>query len=97
MISAYLERLTHSLRSRGARLSYFPPDKKLRRERNLKLGRELGYGLAIWPDEDIDFHLGALYGKFIVIPSLDRTGVVISAKEWVAAVKEGIAWGRRSY
>lgn len=89
-ISAYLTEIAGVLRSSAAMHSYFPFDKELRKERNLKLGRELGYGMACCDAEDLDFYLGGLYGRLIVAHSFDSTGVVLDNKEWIKAVKEGI-------
>ena len=65
----------------------YKPAKTLK-EANKRLGREIGYGLAIFSDwED---YAGTFYGRFIVINSLDTTGVVISNKEWLKEVRAGI-------
>lgn len=67
-----------------ARRFYFPSNRKRRKEMNLRLGREIGYGLG--PDSDI----GGLYSLLIVSFSFDSTGVAVDAKEFFGAVQEGI-------
>ena len=91
MISAYLEKMNWALKTSAAHETYFPDDRELRKERNLKLGREIGYGVRAWSQSERDFYLQTLYGRFIVANSLDRTGVALDAKDWVGAIEEGIA------
>lgn len=88
-ISAYLMRIDTALPA--ARESYFPMDAGLRKRRNLKLGREVGFGMGIYPNSDIDDYIQSLYGRLIVRNSFDSVGVQLDAKEWIAAVHEGIA------
>lgn len=66
---------------------YFPRSVKRRRKQNLKLGREIGYGLGPF-DDWLDVAKGT-YGKIIVANSFDSTGVVIDNKEWIAAIRAG--------
>ena len=68
-----------------ARAFFFPPNRKARRKMNLRLGREIGYGLE--SDDDI----GGLYSILVVAFSFDSTGVVIDAKEFFEAIREGIS------
>ena len=83
---AYVNNLIASFRQNGmARQAYFPMDKAKRRRMNLRLGREVGYGLTEGAD------LGSLYSRLIVIHSLDSTGVCVDNKEFLAAVREGMA------
>lgn len=49
---------------------------------NLRLGREVGYGLE---GNDIQ----GLYSTLIVAFSLDTTGVCVDAKEFFGAIREG--------
>lgn len=72
----------------GLRNVFFPMEAPLRKQANLKLGRELGYGLAQF--EGYKNYVQASYGRVIVKNSLDTTGVVISSKEWRTAINEGI-------
>lgn len=81
----YLAELASALRGGGARQFYFPMDAELRRKRNLRLGRELGYGLTE------DDELSSLYSTLIVINSMDSVGVCVDNAEFLAAVREGIA------
>jgi len=90
MISLYLEKMAAALRG-NARQFYFPMDKERRRDANLRLGRELGYGVGAWDKEDRDSYIRALYGRFLVANSLDSIGVMIDSKEWLDAVLSGIA------
>lgn len=69
----------------GARAFYFPPNKKSRREMNLRLGREVGYGLDSGTD------IKGLYSTLIVTFSFDSVGVAVDAKEFFDAVREGMA------
>lgn len=89
-LSVYLEQVTSALKTLNACASYFPMDKGLRRERNLKLGREIGYGIA-GCDGDPGPYLGTLYGRMIVAHSFDSTGVMIDNAAWIKAIKAGIA------
>lgn len=86
MISRYLTETQAALRSNPR--SYFPMDGDARRRQNLKLGRELGYGLADF--DDWETWAGSTYGRFVVANSLDSIGVVIDNKEWIAAIREGV-------
>jgi hypothetical protein len=69
----------------GARLFYFPPDKAQRREQNLRLAREVGFGLRDCPGSD--GVLGSLYSTLVVRFSLDRTGVCVNAREFIDEVQ----------
>jgi len=68
----------------GARALYFPPDKTERKQANLRLARELGFGLKDYPESEVKRIIGELYGKMIVANSFDSTGVAIDAKPWLA-------------
>lgn len=67
-----------------ARAFYFPPDKSERKAMNLRLAREIGFGLKDNKD------LGSLYSLLIVSFSLDTTGVCIDAKEFLDEVRKSI-------
>ena len=82
----YINDLAAAFRQNGAaRQIYFPVGKDERKRMNLRLGREIGYGLAEGAD------LGSLYSRLIVINSFDNTGVCIDNKEFLCAVREGMA------
>ena len=68
-----------------ARQFYFPFDKDKRKAMNLRLGREIGYGI-----KDVSV-LPSLYSLIIVVFSFDSTGVCVDNKEFLAAVREGMA------
>jgi hypothetical protein len=76
--------MREALKCPGARSLYFPTIKKDRKEGNLRLARELGYGLKDFNRKDVESILGSLYGIFIVSNSFDNTGVQIDAKEFIA-------------
>ena len=86
MISEYIVKLESALRSNPR--FYFPMDKEKRKRMNLRLGREFGYGLAIY--EDWQTSAQSTYGSMIVRNSLDSIGVVIDAREWMDAIRKGI-------
>jgi hypothetical protein len=67
---------------------YFPRNKSRRREKNLKLGREIGYGLG--PFDDWLDVAKRTYSQLIVINSFDSIGVVIDNDEWIDAIREGV-------
>lgn len=67
-----------------ARQFYFPPNKAKRKAMNLRLGREVGYGIK---DESV---LSSLYSLLVVSFSFDTTGVCVDNKEFLVAVREGI-------
>lgn len=70
-----------------ARAFYFPPNKTQRKAMNLRLGREIGYGIK---DKSV---LSSLYSLLVVSFSFDATGVCVDNKEFLAAVREGIGCG----
>lgn len=85
-IEAYLNNLNLALDSEGAHQFYFPMD-QTRKAANLRLARELAFGLKDYSKSEVETEIGSLYGKMIVKHSLDRTGVAISAKEWCEAIR----------
>jgi len=85
----YIQNVRDALRDNvHARLFYFPPDKSRRREMNLRLAREVGFGLRNFPDASND--LGDLYGSLIVMFSFDTTGVCIDAKAFFSEMRSAI-------
>lgn len=91
MISTYIEELATALGGGNAKETYFPLDKELRIERNLKLAREIGFGLKDETPDEIAIYIGSLYSRLLVRNCFDSIGVVLSAKEWLTAVREGMA------
>lgn len=85
--SQYVARIDIALRSN--RREWFPMDPFRRKEQNLRLAREVGYGLAIFCDW-LDIAKG-LYGRLIVVNSLDSVGVVVNNAEWINSIREGVA------
>jgi len=86
----YMESLRGALRDNPhARAFYFPADRAGRVEGTLRLGREFGYGLAGL--EDGESVIGSSYSTLVVINCFDRTGVAVDAKEWVRAIRVGMA------
>jgi len=59
----------------------------MRREGNLRLARELAFGLKGFAPDDVKKELGSLYGMLVVANSLDTTGVAIDARDWVAEIR----------
>ena len=96
MINKYIEDLASALQSPGARALYFPMDKAERERGNLRLARELGYGLARETDHDISSYAGCLYGSLLVRNSLDSVGVMLDNATWLAAIRAGIASEREA-
>lgn len=85
-VEQYIDNLILALKAnQNARLFYFPTDKKDRRDKNLRLAREIGYGLKDFPDGDTI--ITSLYGRFIVIFSFDTTGVCIDAKDFFSEMR----------
>ena len=72
--------------NQDARLFYFPPGREARREANLRQAREEGYGLRGLPDAKKI--VGTLYGRLVVRFSLDRFGVALDAKEFLAELRK---------
>ena len=87
----FIDAMVHALRTNAhARHLYFPTDKQQRREGSLKLGRAIGFGLSV------DADLGTLYSRLVVTFSFDRTGVCVDNKEFLGAVREGMAKAREA-
>lgn len=81
-----MQKLDAALNTPGAIAFYFLGNNAERRDKNLRLGREIGYGLRDYPPNEIRPVLNTLYGRFIVKRSLDTTGVCISNGEFIAQV-----------
>ena len=86
MISAHIVRLESALNDNRA--TWFPLDKAKRKAMNIRLGHEFGYGLGIY--DDWVSYAQETYGRFVVRHSFDSTGVVIDAKDWMDAIREGV-------
>lgn len=83
--SAFIDNVIAAIKAnRHARMFYFPPNKSKRRKMNLRLGREIGYGLRG------DKELGSLYSRLIVSFSFDSTGVCVDNKEFLSSVRAGM-------
>jgi len=84
-LDEYIADLRDALRTPGAHARYFPTQG--RKKANLLLARELAFGLKDYPKEQVEKHLGSLYGMLIVANSFDQTGVAIDNKEWVGEIR----------
>lgn len=82
-LDRYINDMRNAVRYSGPRLLYFPQNKDARKKGNIRLARELGYGLKDFARKDVERILGNLYGIFIVANSFDNTGVQINAKEFI--------------
>jgi len=91
-ISRFLTEIQAALRSNPR--PYFPLDKERRRAQNLKLAREIGFGLGMF--QDWETWATTTYGRIIVANSFDSIGVVIDNKDWIAAIREGVEQYRES-
>ena len=58
----------------------------------LKLAREVGRGLADFPEEDVKKVLGTLYSDLLVRFTFGN--VPIDAKPWVEEIERGMRWLR---
>jgi len=82
----YISDIQAAIRSNQyARQFYFPGDKEKRKAMNLRLAREVGFGLGGFPSFN---DWGSLYSQLVVLFSLDSTGVCIDAKEFLNACRE---------
>ena len=86
----YVQAVRTGLDHPGARALYFPQSAQKRRERNLRLAREVGYGLASYDPDDVEAILSALYGILIVSKCFDLTGVQIDNKAFLAEMRAAI-------
>jgi len=78
----YIQNIRAAIKAnQDARFFYFPPHKAKRHKMNLRLAREVGFGLKAFPN--YDKVLGNCYGLLIVSFSLDTTGICIDNKEFV--------------
>lgn len=81
-LETYVFQIRDALRTSGAHACYFPTDAS-RLQANLKLAREIAFGLKDYDRDEVSLVIGSLYGQLIVSNSLDRTGVAISARQWI--------------
>ena len=77
-----------------AREFYCSPDIEERRERFLMLARDIGYGLAVFSDEEIKKVITSTYGRLVVRNTMDRIGVPFNNVEWLREIERGIERGR---
>ncbi len=75
------------------RQQFFPMDKKLRRERILKLAKKIGIALSSFDKVDIKDFIRSYYGRIVIKHSLDTIGVVVNAKDWSDAARAGVKQG----
>ena len=75
-------------------LQFFPLDKKLRKERLLRLGKEIGVALAGFDEEDAKDFIQSSYSRILVKNSFDSIGVVLDMANWAKAIREGIKRGK---
>jgi hypothetical protein len=60
------------------------------RDGALRLGREVGYGLAGFPQDAVDAELQTLYSRLLVRNTFGTKGSVpIDHQAWLAAVRQG--------
>ena len=71
------------------REEWFPMDTETRRLQCLRLGREIGYGMAAF--DHWQKHVAETFSRLVVRNSFDPVGVPIDMKEWVAAINAGAA------
>ena len=89
-VAIYIKGWSDALRG-SAHQFFFPFDKEKRRQRNLRLAREFGYGLADSPIGEVDREIGSAYGQLIAMFSFDTTGNQIDAKEFVTEARRAEA------
>jgi len=78
----YIENIRAAIKAnQHTRSFYFPSDKIDRYKMNLRLAREIGFGLKDF--SDYNKILGSLYSLLIISFSLDTTGVCIDNKEFL--------------
>ena len=85
MISSYICEIMGVLLSGNT--DYFPNDLVMRKNRNIALAHDIGYGLGIyekWRD-----YAESLYYSVITKMSQDDIGVRISKTEWMEEIKIG--------
>lgn len=70
------------------RQTWFPMEREDRRDMNLRLAREIGYGLGTY--DDWHNHVSATYSTLVVRNSFDSVGVAIDSSEWVDAMQAGV-------
>lgn len=61
----------------------------------LRLAREVGVGLAPYPDKDIRNIAGALFGRLVVKFCFHSRGVPMDSKPWIKEMRKAIRSERR--
>jgi len=89
-LQEYVSKMREALKAPGAHSFYFPSVAVTRKERNMRLAREIGPALAAYSADQIESVIQTLYGLFVVSNSLDLTGVQVNAKEWVEEIRQSI-------
>lgn len=92
-LNTYISELRNSLNCEGAHEFYFPRNRDTRHLQNLRLARELAFGLKDFDETDVAKTLGSLYGIIVVAHSFDSTGVAIDAAEWLGEIRRNMAGG----
>lgn len=87
----YIVNLRDALASPGARQTYFPMNADERKSQLIHLGHDIGFGLRDFPSDEVTREMGGLYSTIVVTASFDSVGVVLSAREWVKALRDGMA------
>ena len=86
----FIDDLAVALKSPGARGLYFPLGREQRRRANLRLGRDVGYGLRGLSEKELRDILPTLYSRLLVVNSIDSTGVALDNKDFLAAIRQGM-------
>jgi len=86
-LQAYLSSLEQAVADNRSRL--LPLQQERRRQFALRLGREVGYGLADYAPDEVRKVLPTLYSRLLVRNCLDSVGVPVDSREWIAAIEEG--------
>ncbi len=87
----YVNRIESAINNN--RLQFFPLDKELRKERLLRLGKEIGVALAGFDEADAKDFIQSSYSRILVKNSFDSIGVVLDMKDWANTINEGIKQG----
>lgn len=90
----YIKDVQAAIRSNQyARQFYFPDNKARRKTMNLRLAREVGFGLGGFSGFN---DWGSLYSQLVVLFSLDTTGVCIDAREFLNECRRSASKGNLS-
>lgn len=84
-LSRHVTEIEYQIESNKSK--WFPVNKNERKDMCLKIGQKLGYGLGLF--DDWQTYAQTAYGKLIIKNSQDSIGVVITAKEWMNAIRDG--------